>query len=314
MDNTMRIRRAFLIAIFSYILISCIVAVVLAEFAFHPLRVPVSKEFTARAIAPQPGANLKEVAVVSADGVQLKGWFAQPLNPNGNVVILLHGVGDNRQGMMGFATVFLSKGYTVLLPDSRGHGSSGGIPTYGIREVEDVVLWYKWLRIHCNTKGLYGMGESMGGAILLQALNRLPFIAVVAESPFANFRQIAYIRVGQFLHTGSWVGRTILRPSIELAFLYGWLTQGVWLPSASPEDSVAMTRVPVLLIHGLADASIPFQQSEKIFARRNGLAELWKVPKAGHCGASAIAGQEFYARILDWFALHDVSHKISAFN
>jgi fermentation-respiration switch protein FrsA (DUF1100 family) len=114
----------------------------------------------------------------------------------------------------------------------------------------------------------------MGGAILLQALNRLPFSAVAVESPFASFRQIAHIRVGQFLHAGSWVGKTVLRPPIELAFLYGWLTQDVWLSDASPEDAVAMTRVPVLLIHGLADVSIPFQQSEKIYARCNGPADF----------------------------------------
>jgi len=265
-------------------------------------------------MAEQLQITLQDATVVSADGVELKAWFAQPLNANGNAVILLHGVGDNRQGMMGFSTEFLSEGYTVLLPDSRGHGSSGGIPTYGIREGDDLVLWYNWLRSHCAIKSLYGMGESMGAAILLQALDRVPFCAVVAESPFASFRQIAYIRVGQFLHTGAWMGKTILRPSIEFAFLYGWLTQGVWLPDASPEDSVARTQVPILLIHGLADASIPVQQSEAIFARRNGPVDLWEVPKAGHCGASALARGEFDRRVNDWFNRHGTGCCISSFN
>lgn len=307
----MWIRRKLLIAVLSYSLISCIIALILNGFAFHPARVPVDKVHSVRIADTQSEINLQDVTVVALDGVQLKGWFAQPFDANGNAVILLHGVGDNRQGMMGFAPEFLSRGYTVLLPDSRGHGSSGGIPTYGIREVDDVVLWYKWLASHCDIKGLYGMGESMGGAILLQTLNRIPFCAVVAESPFASFREIAYIRVGQFLNTGTWVGKTILRPSIELAFIYGWLTQGVWLPDASPESSVAVTRIPVLLIHGLADASIPCRQSEKIFARRNGPVDLWKVPKAGHCGACAIAKDEFYRRVNDWFVQYATQHIFS---
>jgi hypothetical protein len=34
---------------------------------------------------------LQDVSVASADGVILRGWFAHPLNANGNAVILLHG-------------------------------------------------------------------------------------------------------------------------------------------------------------------------------------------------------------------------------
>ena len=41
--------------------------------------------------------------------------------------------------MFGFAELFLSKGFAVLLPDSRGQGESGGdFPTYGVKETDDV--------------------------------------------------------------------------------------------------------------------------------------------------------------------------------
>jgi dipeptidyl aminopeptidase/acylaminoacyl peptidase len=97
---------------------------------------------------------------------------------------------------------------------------------------------------------------------MLQAIRTTPLCAVVAESPFASFRQIAYIRVGQAFHWGSWLGQTVLRPAVELALIYGRLTRGVNLAAASPEESVAGSRVPILLIHGLADSNIPPQQSE----------------------------------------------------
>jgi hypothetical protein len=42
-------------------------------------------------------------------------------------------------------------------------------------------------------------------------------------------------------------------------------------------------------------------------------ADLWRVAKAGHCGASAVAKHEFYERVNNWFALHTTSN-ISAFN
>jgi hypothetical protein len=47
------------------------------------------------------------------------GWFARPAKANGDAVRLLHGVGDNRKAMMGFAELFLSNGFGALVPDSR---------------------------------------------------------------------------------------------------------------------------------------------------------------------------------------------------
>ena len=75
--------------------------------------------------------------------------------------------------MMGFAELFLSHGFTVLIPDSRAHGESGGdFSTYGLKESDDVHRWFDWLVIQQHSKCIFGMGESMGAAILLQALEK----------------------------------------------------------------------------------------------------------------------------------------------
>ena len=146
---------------------------------------------------------------------------------------------------------------------------------------------------------------------MLQALKTTPFCAVVAESPFASFRQIAYIRVGQAFHWGSWLGQTVLRPAVELALIYGRLTRGVNLAAASPEESVAGSRVPILLIHGLADSNIPPQQSEMIRACNPADITLWEVPHAGHCGTSIAAPAEFNARVIAWLAMHGTAPHFS---
>jgi hypothetical protein len=68
---------------------------------------------------------------------------------------------------------------------------------------------------------MFGFGESMGGAQLLQALPKEPrFCAVVAESPFATFREVAYARFGRPFHTGPWIGGTLFRPAADVGFLY----------------------------------------------------------------------------------------------
>ena len=302
----MRAWRVVRTAVICYAVLCTILAIFLGELAFRPQRVPVGQRQSAKAIAARFGADLQDVSISARDAVQLRGWFASPANANGDAVILLHGVGDNREGVGGLAELFLSKGYAVLLPDSRGEGESGGrFPTYGVKETDDVRRWFDWLAAQKHPLCIFGMGESMGAAILLQSVREeTRFCAVVAESSFASFRQIAYVRVGQFVGTGTWLGKFALRPAIELAFLYGRVTRGVSLTDASPEDAVVGSRVPILLIHGLSDNNIPFQQSEWIRSHNPADISLWEVPGAGHCGAVNAAGQEFDTRVLGWFTSH----------
>jgi uncharacterized protein len=303
----MRAWRVIRAVAIGYALFCAILAIFLGELAFHPQRMPLREPNSAKTIAARFGADLQDVSISASDGVHLRGWFASPANANGDAVILLHGVGDNREGMGGFAELFLSKGYAVLLPDSRAQGESGGgFPTYGVKETDDVHGWFNWLAAQQHPRCIFGMGESMGAAILLQSVRvETRFCAVVAESSFASFRKIAYVRVGQFAGTGPWLGKIALRPAVELAFLYGKITRGVYLTDASPENAVVRSRVPILLIHGLSDNNIPFRQSEWIHSHNPSYITLWEVPGAGHCGAVSVAPQEFDNRVVGWFSVHD---------
>ena len=303
----MRARRIIIRAVAIYFGFCIVLGVVLAGLAFYPQRVPITQQHSSEVMAARFGTLLRDVAITASDGTVLRGWYAHPKKANGNAVILLHGIGDNRQGMMGYAELLLSHGYDVLAHDARAQGDSGGtFPTYGIKEANDVHRWFDFLQVQDDPHCVFGLGESFGAATLLQALKQeTRFCAVVAESSFANFRQVSYIRVGQFLHMGMWLGEFVLRPAVEFAFLCGQITRGVNLANASPESAVVGSRVPILLIHGLADANIPPEQSEKIQAHNPSKIILWEVPNAGHCGARGAAGDEFDKRVLDWFASHN---------
>src|SRR5438045_6998289 len=73
-------------------------------------------------LARNTGSAWQHSQVTARDGAALDGWQFTPRDSNGSVVILLHGVGDTRLGMLGHATFLLRSGFTVLLPDIRGHG------------------------------------------------------------------------------------------------------------------------------------------------------------------------------------------------
>ena len=135
--------RYLLIPGLGFALVCAISAIFLAEGALHPARLSlVYRDQIRQRVADQYGAKLQEVSVKAHDGALLRAWYVEPPNSNGNAVILLHGVGDTRQGVAGFAPFMLDAGYSVLLPDSRAHGESGGgVVTYGVKESHDVHDW-----------------------------------------------------------------------------------------------------------------------------------------------------------------------------
>lgn len=290
--------------LFAYVVGSAALGILLANVTLHPIRARVHAAGPVQHWADSMHARFEDVAISAADGTELRAWLVQPERSRGSIV-LMHGVSDNREGVFGFAQLFAGHGYTVLLPDSRAHGESGGaMATYGVKERDDVARWVEWLRHRDGTSCLFGFGESMGGAILLQSVGSGGrFCAVIAESPFATFRQGAYDRLADSLRMPLWVARTFLGPAVEIGMIYARLRYGVWLGDANPADVVATTATPVFLIHGLADTNLRPQQSLAI-QKANPKVIYWGVEGAAHCGAFAAAGKEFERRVLDWFDSH----------
>jgi uncharacterized protein len=295
-----------LFALVLYLTLCVIGGIYLADGTLHPARRELTEnEITAMHGSAHLDADLTDATITTPDNVTLRAWTIRPHHPNGDDVLLLHGLGDNRIGMTGYAQLLLAHGFSVLLPDARAHGTSGGpLATYGLLERNDIHQWFEFLNVQDHPHCIFALGESMGAAQLLQSLDTHPHVcAVVAESPFANFREIAYDRMGQPFHLGPWVGRTLLRPLVEVAFLRARLKYHLKMDEISPEDSVAATTIPVFLIHGEVDSNIPVRHSQIIHAR-NANTQLWEIPAADHCGAISTAPQEFEHRILSFFAPH----------
>lgn len=296
--------RWVIFALALYSVLCLIGGVYLADGTLHPARRELTNEEVAdvQAAVYEMGAELQDVSITTPDGVVLRGWLLRPAHANADAALLLHGLGDNRLGMSGYARLLLTHGYTVLLPDARAHGvSEGSVATYGLLERNDIRQWVEFLSNEARPRCVYGMGESMGAAELLQSLGAgARFCAVVAESPFASFREIAYDRMGQPFGLGPWVGRAILRPLVEIAFLRARWKYKLDMRQVSPEDSVAKTKIPVLLIHGQIDRNIPVRHSRAIHAMAPQTV-LWEVPGADHCGAMAADPQEFETRVVGWF-------------
>jgi pimeloyl-ACP methyl ester carboxylesterase len=290
------VRRAAWVACWLLLVLNVLVVVLLTEGAMHPFRVRHNQDVAlpAHNIEQSTGSSGRLVSITASDGTVLKAWWFLPHAGATRAVIVCHGVGDSAMGSIGFAPLFLRSGYAVLVPESRGHGASGGFVTFGVRESADMVQWLQWIKFQ-GPSTFYGLGESLGGAILLQSLARgADFRALVAESSYASFQEVAEDRVGKV------IGRIFAPILVREAMLYARLRYHVDLWDADSASAAAHSKVPILLIHGLADDETPPKHSQEI-AKANPAIQLWLVPGAVHTGAYSAAPVEFENRVLAWF-------------
>ncbi|HTM67795.1 MAG TPA: alpha/beta fold hydrolase [Candidatus Binatia bacterium] len=236
------------------------------------------------------GIAYQDVALRTADGVDLAGWFVPAAEPSGAAVLALHGYPADKGDILP-RVAFLAKKYDVLLIDFRSFGGSGGAyTTMGPKEVADAEAGVAWLRAKGERRvGVYGF--SMGGAVALMTLGRpSPPDAVVAEASYANLRPVIeepYRYLGPL--RGLCVEATALAARLD----------GIDIDRQAPEAAVAGTKRPVLLVHAKDDAVVPFSHAEALqrALRDDPAAETWFPERAGHGEPST----EFPARVQDFF-------------
>ncbi len=247
-----------------------------------PLEAP---EHVARAV----GARFRDAGIAAADGAPLRAWVLERPNARG-AAIVLHGAGSSRYHLLGHGAMLARNGYSVILPDNRGHGASGGDWfSYGVRERDDVSRWLDWALSNLGAVPLFGLGESMGASILLQSLGyERRFSAIVAESPFSSFAAIASERVPVW-------------PVVQFGFLTVRWRLGVDLASADAIEPVRATSTPVLLIHSAADRNVSLRHSRLLRDANPAKVRLWEPEAVEHTQAMAVLPEEFERRVTGWF-------------
>jgi uncharacterized protein len=196
----------------------------------HPANLNPERLAEAEQVFTRTQATKIDFSVRAADGVELRGWKVVPPAPNGDWVLLFHGVSDNRTGDLGHAEFLLRHGYSVVMMDSRAHGKSGGdMATYGWKERVDTVAITDALYASEKVGHLYAHGVSMGAAIALQsAAVELRIAAVSAEDPFASLREVTYDYAG--LDVSPILGKTLFRPA-SIFVMRAVAKQGALIPT-----------------------------------------------------------------------------------
>lgn len=223
------------------------------------------------------------------DGTHLEGWhFAAATGPGiarRGTLVIIHGSGGHRGVAVNFAAYYNPRGWNVLGLDSRAHGRSGGLCTYGFWEKED-------LRQLLDTlppgQPVVLIGCSMGAAIALQAAAVSPRVsAVLAVDSFSSLRQIAQEQAPAFSPTFA----------VDLMFALAERRGNFRTDEINPERAAAALHIPTFIICSGADDYIIPAHSHRIYAALPGPKSFLEVPGARHTEAFGLAWKEMDAWI-----------------
>lgn len=242
--------------------------------------------------------DFERVSIVSRDGLTLVGRYYHTAD-GAPLKIVFHGWRSNLlRDCCGAAKMAMNAGYNLLLVCQRAHGESGGNTiTFGILEKYDCLAWVNYAvdRFGSEVRILLG-GVSMGAAtVLMASALELPknVKGISADcgytSPEAIIRKVCREDVG--------IPDVIGFPLVRLAArLYG----GFSVKDGGALEAVKQARVPLLLIHGDADAFVPFSMCHEIYGAIPGEKRLLAVKGAGH-GLSYFVSSEDYESTLRAF-------------
>jgi alpha-beta hydrolase superfamily lysophospholipase len=236
----------------------------------HPLHIVPKRTPAAMGLA------FEDVLIRTADGVRLAAWFVPHGRARGNVVFC-HGHGRNRGHVAGFLPTLHDLGLNVLAFDFRGHGDSEGhTSTFGHREVEDLVAAAGYLGRRCPDRPLFVVGVSLGAAVTLQALPRLPGVCGVwSEGSFARLDNV----VANWFR---WAPAPLRRLLVPLYGTLGRLDCGFWVSGVNPVDCLDRVRVPICFCHGRDDQLVPFADANALYDQYPGPRSCYWVEGGTH--------------------------------
>jgi pimeloyl-ACP methyl ester carboxylesterase len=242
--------------------------------------------------ATDRGFAIRDVLVPTADGVRLTGWYVP--SSNGAAVVLLHGSGSTRSGVLDHLLALGEEGYGVLAIDARGHGDSGGTPMdwgwFGNLDISAAVDFLT-RQPGVDPSRIGAVGLSMGGEEALTAAAADPRIrAVVSEG--ATMRA--------FSDWGSIPAPAVNR-SLSAPFYWTQSAAADLMTSAAPPIALeaAMARIaprPVLLIAADTPDERGFNRTYAAVSPAS--TELWTPNNTPHTGALAAHPGEWSRRVI----------------
>jgi dienelactone hydrolase len=240
------------------------------------------------------GLFYESVTVTPDDGVRLAGWYLA--STNHAAVVLLHGAGSTRSGVLDEAAVLAAHGFGVLMIDARGHGDSGGrAMDFGWHGDADIAAATGFLadRPEVDSHRIGVVGMSMGGEAALgaSATNQL-IRAAVAEGATARSAADAAWLPDEFGFRG------LVQEQLErLQDVVTDALTNASVPTSMREavETSGDTRYLLITAGNVADEG---RAAAYFAAGAPSRVDIWTVPEAGHTDGLQTQPEEWEARVI----------------
>ena len=219
----------------------------------------------------------EDVRIQTSDGLALQGWFISGKAETGSNVTWLwfHGNGGNIGHRIGeLALAHHRTEANIFIFDYRGYGESEGVPSEkGTYLDSHAVMEYLSSWSDVDPGRIVYLGHSLGAAVAVELALTQPPMAMVLVSPFASVRDMANL--------------TLPFPPI------GWLVRNHY-------DSISRIQqldVPVLVLHGDQDETVPINQDRKLYRAANQPKRFQVLEGAAHNNTFEVAPEQYWGTI-----------------
>lgn len=204
------------------------------------------------------GHAVEPVVITTEDGIDISAWYAS--SDSDRAVIFLAGIDANRNFSKSRGAFFLERGFSVLLPDLRASGKSGGtMVTVGWQERLDLVACHAFLKERGYTH-IGADGISLGAATITYALPLLPDLSfIILESSYDTFTSAVANRLAPY-HAPHFM-------AYPFYALYALRAKVNPLTTMRPVDFMDHAHMPTLILAGDAEVEIPIHETQSLYDR-----------------------------------------------
>jgi uncharacterized protein len=208
--------------------------------------------------APQAAGfpEAEEHVLTTADGEKVIVWHV-PAKPGRPVVLYFHGNGDYLAGFFGRFGNLIADGTGIVALSYRGYAGSSGQPSeQGL--LQDAAAAYAFTAARYSADKIVAWGFSLGTGVAIALAAEQPIGKLILESPYTSIVDVAA--------SAFWFApvRLLMRDQFR------------------SDQRIARIRVPLLVMHGALDPTIPVVFGERLFALANEPKRFVRLARGGH--------------------------------
>ncbi len=203
------------------------------------------------------GLAISDVRIPTPDGQTLEAWY-EPPQPGKPVFLFLHGQAASLElGKWRYIRMH-KEGVGYLALAYRGFSGSTGTPTEKGLLIDGLAA-YDWLRAKGFTdRDIVLHGHSLGTGVATYIATQRPARALILEAPFTAAVDVAQAR-------------------------YPFMPVGLVMQDQfRNRDRIKAVHIPLMIVHGTADTTVPFAEGQRLFALANEPKVFVAMPGSAH--------------------------------